>query len=53
MNSFEELSIKKSLLNAISDLDFEKPLHNELVIDVDKETEDESFYKILTLLENK
>lgn len=25
MNSFEELSIKKSLLNAISDLDFEKP----------------------------
>ncbi|MBT3872710.1 MAG: adenylyl-sulfate kinase [Flavobacteriaceae bacterium] len=35
------------------DLDFEKPLHNELVIDVDKETEDESFYKILTYLENK
>ena len=25
MNSFEELSIKKTLLNAISDLDFEKP----------------------------
>ena len=25
MNSFEELSIKKSLLNAISDLDFKKP----------------------------
>ena len=25
MNSFEELSIKKALLNAISDLDFEKP----------------------------
>ena len=25
MNSFEELSIKKSLLSAISDLDFEKP----------------------------
>ena len=35
------------------DLDFEKPLCNELVLDVDKEIEDESFYKILTYLENK